>query len=218
MGDDNQVHPGAIIGHAPQDLSFDEATETFTKIGSRNAFRDHSTVHRATKEGEATTIGDDNLVMALSHIAHDCVVGNNVILVNNVCLAGHCVVQDRAILSGYVGLHQFVRVGRLALVVAHSGANKDMPPFFIYSGRPVAASGINKIGMRRAGISRESQKEVKEAYKILYRTEGLTIPAALEEIEAKTGCDEVKQLVEFIRNSKRGIPFGSKHVGGTDQE
>jgi UDP-N-acetylglucosamine acyltransferase len=212
LGDQNQVHPGAIVGHAPQDLSFDEATETFTKIGSRNAFRDLCQVHRATKEGAATTVGDDNMIMALSHVAHDCVIGNNVILVNQVCLAGHCVIEDRALLSGYVGLHQFVRIGRLAMVTSHSATNKDLPPFFMWGGRPATAYGVNRVGMRRAGVSREVLREIKESYKILYRTQGQTISDALAQIEEKYASDEVKELVAFIRNSKRGIPFGGKHV------
>jgi UDP-N-acetylglucosamine acyltransferase len=209
MGDGNHVHPGAVIGHVPQDLSFDPDTPTYTRIGHRNAFRDHCQIHRATREGEATVIGDDNMFMALSHVAHDCKVGSNVVLVNQASLPGHCEVADRVIMSGFTGIHQFCRIGRLAMISSLSVSNKDLPPFFIYGGRPALAEAVNRVGLRRAGVTREAQREIKEAYRILYRSD-LTIPEALDEIERGLGCDEVRELVEFCRTSKRGIAFGAK--------
>lgn len=207
LGNGNQVHPGAIVGHLPQDVSFDPQTETFTRIGDRNTFREHSQVHRATQPGAATVVGDDNLLMACSHIAHDCVVGNNVILVNQASLPGHCEVGDRVIMSGFTGIHQFCRIGRLALVSALSVSNKDLPPFFIYGGRPARAEQVNAIGLRRAGLEPAVRAEIKEAFRILYRSR-LTVPEATDRIAAELGSDEAKELVAFIRASKRGVVPG----------
>jgi UDP-N-acetylglucosamine acyltransferase len=209
LGDENQIHPGAIIGHVPQDLGFDPESSTYTRIGSRNAFREHCQIHRATKEGAATVIGDDNMFMALTHVAHDCVVGNNVVLVNQASLPGHCEVHDRVIMSGFTGMHQFCRIGRLAMVSALSVSNKDLPPFFIYGGRPALAESVNRVGLRRAGIDRAAQKEIKDAYRLLYRS-GLTIPEAVAAITKDLGCPEIQELLEFINTSKRGIAFGAK--------
>jgi UDP-N-acetylglucosamine acyltransferase len=174
-------------------------------------FREYCQIHRASKEGEATEIGDECMFMASSHVAHDCKVGNGVVLVNQACLPGHCEVADGVIMSGFTGIHQFCRIGRLAMMSALSVSNKDLPPFFIFGGRPALAESVNRIGLRRAGVSRDAQKEIKEAYRILYRSE-LTIVEATEQIEAGSKSDEAKELVAFIRSSKRGIAFGSKDV------
>lgn len=211
MGNKNEVHPYAVVGHLPQDVSFDPARETFTRIGDGNRFREHCSIHRATKEGQATVIGDAGYFMAGSHVAHDCTVGNRVILVNGASLTGHCVVQDGVIMSGFTGIHQFSRVGRLAIMSALSVTNKDLPPFFIFGGRPARAQGVNVVGLRRAGISRAVRMEIKRAYKILYR-EGRLLPEALAAIEAELRSDECRQLVEFVRASKRGIAS----VAGSD--
>lgn len=214
LGDANQIHPHAVIGHVPQDLGFDPATETFTRIGNRNVFREHCQVHRATQAGEATILGDENLMMACSHVAHDCVIGNNVVLVNQASIPGHCEVGDRVIMSGFTGIHQFCRIGRLAMVSALSVSNKDLPPFFIYGGRPALGEAVNRVGLRRAGISRESQKEIKEAYRLLYRS-GLSIREAVDQIEATLTSAEAQEIVTFVRTSKRGIAPGSLEVGDT---
>jgi len=211
LGDGNQVHPGAIIGHLPQDLGFDPATETFTRIGDRNVFREHCQVHRATKAGQATTVGNDNLIMAMAHIAHDCKVGNNVVMVNQASIPGHCELGDRALMSGFTGIHQFCRIGRLALVSALSVSNKDLPPFFIYGGRPAVAEQVNRVGLRRAGVSLAARNELKQAFRTLFRSE-LTIPEALDALEASAETEEVKELVAFCRESKRGIPKGAQRA------
>ncbi len=217
MGDENQVHMGAVIGHVPQDLSFDPATETFTRIGHRNAFREHCQVHRATRPGQATVIGDDNLFMALSHVAHDCRVGSRVVLVNQASLPGHCEVGDRVLMSGFTGIHQFCRIGRLAMVSALSVSNKDLPPFFTYGGRPAVAQSVNAVGLRRAGLSPEARRELKQAYRLLYRS-GLTVAEALEAIEASCASVEVAELVSFVRASKRGIAGGRPGRGGGEED
>jgi UDP-N-acetylglucosamine acyltransferase len=213
LGDGNQIHPGAIVGHLPQDVSFDPATETFTRIGDRNTFREYSQIHRATQPGAATVIGDDNLFMALSHVAHDCLLGNGIIMVNQASLPGHCEVGDKVIMSGFTGIHQFCRIGRLAMVSALSVSNKDLPPFFIYGGRPARAEAVNRIGLRRNGVGAEGRNKIKQAYKILYR-QGLTPTDALAKIEHEVDCPETRELVAFVRTSKRGIARGKREDRG----
>ena len=208
LGDGNQIHPNAVIGHLPQDLGFDPATVTYTRIGNRNTFREGSQVHRATKEGQATVVGDDNLFMALTHVAHDCRIGSRVVFVNQASVPGHCEVGDRVLMSGFTGIHQFCRIGRLAMVSALSVSNKDLPPFFIYGGRPALAESVNRVGLRRAGLSPAARQKIKEAYRILYRS-GLHTPEALARIEAEALCEETQELIDFVRASKRGIAPGT---------
>ena len=206
IGDDNQLHMGAVVGHLPQDVAF-KGGETFTKIGHRNTIREYVTIHRGTKDGTATTIGDDNFFMANAHIAHNCQVGSKVILVNLASLTGYCVIDDGAFLSGMVGLHQFTRVGRLSIISALSAVNKDVPPYMMCGGRPGVIQGLNVIGMRRAGFSAEVREDIKHAYKLLYRS-GLNVSRALEAIELAYPSEEVKHLVNFVRASERGICAG----------
>ena len=206
IGDDNQIHMGAVIGHIPQDLAF-AGTPTYTKIGNRNTIREYVTIHRGTKEGSSTVIGNDNFFMTGAHVAHNCQIGNEVILANLATLAGYCVVEDDAFLSGMVELHQFTRIGKLAMVSGLSAVNKDVPPFLLCGGRPAVIQGLNVIGMRRAGISATAREGIKRAYKLLYR-EGLNVPHALEAIEREHQAIEVKMLVEFVRSSERGICAG----------
>lgn len=212
LGDGNQVHPGAVIGHAPQDVSFDPATETFTRIGDGNTFREHCQVHRATQAGEATVVGDENLFMALSHVAHDCKVGSRVVLVNQASLPGHCEVGDRVVMSGFTGIHQFCRIGRLAMVSALSVSNKDLPPFFVFGGRPALAESVNVVGLRRAGLGREVREDLRRAYRILYRLD-LTLPEALTRVEEECRSAEAAELVAFCRASKRGVARGASEAG-----
>ncbi len=206
IGNDNQIHMGAVIGHLPQDLAF-QGGATLTTIGNRNTIREYVTIHRGTKEGTATAIGDDNFFMANAHVAHNCQVGNHVILVNLASLTGYCVVEDGALLSGIVGLHQFTRVGRLAMISALSAVNKDVPPYMLCGGRPAVIQGLNVVGLRRAGIPAPVREEIKHAYKLLYRS-GLNVPHAVETIERECQSEEVKHLVSFIKASERGICAG----------
>ena len=203
LGDHNVIHMQAVIGHEPQDLAY-QGQETFTKIGHKNVIREFVTIHRGTKEGTSTVIGDSNFLMAYCHIAHNCLLGNNIIMVNQASLTGHCVVEDRAFLSGMTGFHQFTRIGTLAMVSALTAINKDIPPFVICGGRPGVAQGINVVGMRRAGIGPETRMEIKNAYKLLYRS-GLNVSQALLEIKKSLKSPEVAHMVEFIEASKRGI-------------
>ncbi len=212
IGDNNEFHMNAIVGHSPQDLSYD-GESTFTKIGNRNKIREFVTIHRGTKEGSSTLLGDDNYIMAYCHIAHNCEIGNNVIMVNQASLTGHCIVEDKAFLSGMTGFHQFTRIGTLSMISALSAINKDIPPFMICGGRPAVVLGINVIGLRRAGIQASVRDEIKQAYKLLYRS-GLNITQALTAIKENYQSAEVKHLVEFIEKSERGICDGA----GTEVE
>lgn len=206
IGDDNQIHMGAVVGHLPQDLAF-KGGPTFTTIGHRNTIREYVTIHRGTKEDSATVIGDDNFFMANAHIAHNCQIGNHVILVNLASLTGYCVIEDGAFLSGIVGLHQFTRIGRLAMISALSAVNKDVPPYMLCGGRPAVIQGLNVVGLRRAGFPPAIRSEIKRAYKLLYRSD-LNVPHALGAIEKECNSHEVKHLVEFVRASERGICAG----------
>ncbi len=213
IGDDNQLHMGAVIGHVPQDLAFAGAS-TFTRIGHRNTIREYVTIHRGTKEGTATALGDDNFLMANAHLGHNCQVGSKVILVNLATLAGYCTVEDGALISGMVVVHQFVRIGKLAMISGLSAVNKDVPPFMLCGGRPAVIQGLNVVGMRRAGIAAPVREEIKRAYKLLYR-EGLNVAHAVEAIERECQTSEVKELLEVVKSSSRGICAG---IGSEEAE
>lgn len=208
MGDRNKVHMGAVLGHEPQDLDFSGAP-TYTVIGSENQFREYCTVHRGTDEGSSTVVGDRNFLMAYSHVAHNCTVGNGVILVNQASMAGHCEIQDNAQMSGLTVLHQFTRVGRLAFLSGLSGTNKDLPPFCIGYGRPAVVVSVNRVGLKRAGFTQEERSQIKEAYKMIYRTK-MILGQALDAIDAKFESGPVRELVTFCRDSKRGICLGQQ--------
>lgn len=211
LGDENVIHMNAVVGHEPQDLAY-KGEPTFTRIGSRNVIREFVTIHRGTKEGTATVIGNGNFLMAYCHIAHNCHLGDQIIMVNQASLTGHCVVEDRAFLSGMTGFHQFTRIGTLAMVSALSAFNKDIPPYVMCGGRPGVAQGLNVVGMRRAGISQAVRTEVKEAFRLLYRS-GLNTTQALEAIRKSFKSPEVAHFVKFIEESKRGIiDYGSDTI------
>jgi len=206
MGDENQFHMGAIIGHVPQDLAFTGAP-SFTKIGHRNIFREYVTIHRGTKEGSVTTVGDDNFLMAYAHLGHNCQVGNRAVFVNAATLAGYCQVGDGALISGMVVVHQFTRIGALAMISGLSAVNKDVPPYMLCGGRPAVIQGLNSVGLRRSGMPAPVREEIKRAYRLLYR-DGLSVPHAVEAIERECKSTELKLLVEFIKSSERGISAG----------
>ncbi|MBI3321600.1 MAG: acyl-ACP--UDP-N-acetylglucosamine O-acyltransferase [Candidatus Omnitrophica bacterium] len=206
VGDDNQIHMGAVIGHLPQDVAFSGAP-TCTTIGHRNIIREYVTIHRGTKAGSATVIGDENFLMANAHLGHNCRLGNRVTMVNLATLAGYCTVEDGALISGMVVVHQLTRIGALAIISGLSAVNKDVPPYLLCVGRPAVIRGLNVVGLRRAGIAAPVRDEIKRAYKILYR-EGLSVLHALEAIERECRSPEVSRLVAFVRESKRGICAG----------
>lgn len=213
IGSNNQIHMGAVIGHEPQDLAY-KGQETFTRIGDRNVIREYATIHRGTKEGSATVIGNDNFLMAQTHIAHNCVIGNKVIMVNMASLTGYCVAEDGAFLSGMTGFHQFTRIGRYAIISALSVTNRDVPPYVICGGRPSYVLGINIVGLRRAGFSAEERNNIKAAFKLLYRS-GLNVTQALDAIQKQLSGPAIEHFVNFIRTAKRGIANYKDHVEET---
>jgi UDP-N-acetylglucosamine acyltransferase len=203
LGRNNQVFSGAVIGEQPQHVKY-KGELTRTEIGDNNIFRENVTVHRGTTATGVTRIGSNNFLMAGAHVAHDCVVGNNCILANGALMGGHCILEDNVFLSGNCAIHQFVRVGRLALLSGVSAATKDIPPF-IMEQRVNVVVGVNVVGMRRAGIPHAHIDAVRQAFHHLYREE-LTVPAALARIEEQfPDVPEVMELVTFIRKSSRGI-------------
>lgn len=203
MGCNNTVFSYAVLGEAPQHLKY-KGEPTRVEIGNNNIFREAVTVHRGTTESWMTRIGNNNFLMANAHVAHDCVIGNNCLLANGSMVGGHCVLEDFVFLSGNAAVHQFVRIGRLALLSGLSGASKDLPPFIIQQGINIVM-GVNVIGMRRAGIKTASIDAVRKAYHILFRQEHV-LPHAMMLVEKQMGdVAEVKELLQFIRSSHRGI-------------
>ncbi len=203
MGCHNQVFSHAVLGEQPQHTKYG-GEPTRVEIGDNNIFREGVTVHRGTTATWTTRIGNHNFLMANAHVAHDCVVGNNCILANGSLLGGHCVLEDNVFLSGNSAVHQFVRVGRLALLSGCSGSTKDIPPFIIQQ-RINVVVGVNVVGMRRAGIPTANIDVVRRAFHLLYR-EGYAVPEALARIDAEVSqVPEVVELVSFIRASTRGI-------------
>lgn len=202
IGEGTVIHPGAVIGGEPQDYSY-KGGETFTRIGKNNIIREYVTIHRGTEEGSATVVGDNNFLMVQSHLGHNCRIENEVTIANGALLAGHVEVEKGAFISGNVVFHQFCRVGRYAMIGGFTGVNKDVPPYMLVRG-PSVIRGINLVGLRRAGFSREVIKEIKEAYRLLF-TAGRTTREAAEKIRENLKSGEIEHLVSFVEASKRGI-------------
>ncbi|MFO0952279.1 MAG: acyl-ACP--UDP-N-acetylglucosamine O-acyltransferase [Isosphaeraceae bacterium] len=204
MGADNFVGHGAVLGKSPQHKGY-RGEPTSLRIGDRNVFREHVTVHRGTVQGNGETwIGDGNLFMIGSHLGHDCRVGSGCTLVNGALVAGHVTLEDHCILSGHSALQQRVRVGRLAMLGGLGSSSKDIPPFVLQQGYN-CVSGLNVIGLRRAGMSNETIAALREAYRILYK-EGRTQRSALDRICEDLGTvPEVVEFVNFVRESSLGI-------------
>ena len=204
IGENNFFYPYSAIGHRSQDLKYTREP-TYLEIGDDNTFREFATVHRATSPDCHTRIGHRGNFLAYSHIAHDCIVGNDVIFSNNGSLAGHVIVEDFVIVGAFSAVHQFCRVGRNAMVGACSKIVQDIPPFMIGDGNPAAIRGINKVGLERCGFEKETIQELKEAYRILYRSD-LNTGQALQRIkESLRDLDEVRHITDFIQASERGI-------------
>ena len=204
LGDGNEIYPFACLGLKTQDLKW-KGGVTRTRIGHRNTFREHVTVHSATSDGGETVIGSDNNLLAYTHVAHDVRMGDRIVMSNVATLAGHVVVEDRAIVGGLAAVHQFCRVGRLSIIGGCSKVVQDVPPFMMVDGNPGQTRTINKVGLERHGVSEEAQGALKQAYKLIFRSD-LTIPNALARIEAELPpLPEVLHLVEFARRSERGL-------------
>ena len=204
IGRDCQIHHSACVGGAPQDLKF-KGEKTFVYIGDNTIIREFVTINRATGEGEETRVGSNCLIMATAHIAHNCQVGNNVNIANASGIAGHVVIEDRAIISGMSGVHQFVKIGRNAMIGGASKVVQDVPPFVIADGRPARVCGLNSVGLARAGLSEETRRNLKKAYRMLYRS-GMKLTDAIAAMEQELDSSEaVDHLLRFLRNVDRGI-------------
>ncbi len=204
LGEKCIVYPFASLGTRTQDLKF-KGGNPRVEIGARTTIREYVTVNQATFDGDATKVGSDCLLMAYCHIAHDCIVGNRVIIANSVGLSGHIIIEDQAILGGITGIHQFVKIGRLAMIGGCSRVVKDVPPFMLAEGNPFEVQTVNSVGMERAGIGAEAQAAVKQIFKILYRS-NLNTKQALEKIRAEIKTSpEVEHVIRFIESSERGI-------------
>jgi UDP-N-acetylglucosamine acyltransferase len=204
IGCDTTIYPFASIGASSQDRkAHDEIA--FTTIGDRTTIREYVSIHRATGEGQTTSVGDDCLLLAYVHIAHNCVIGNYVTMSNLAQLAGHVTVEDYAGLGGMAGVHQFARVGRYAFVGGYSKIVKDVPPYFLAEGNPAEVRGLNAEGLRRHKLSREALAELKEAYKTIYRSDR-NLSQAIDVLRETVTTDEGRALLAFLEtDSDRGI-------------
>lgn len=204
IGAECTIFPFASIGAQTQDLKY-KGEETFVEIGDCTTLREYVTVNSGTNEGDVTRVGCRCHIMAYSHVAHQCVVGNDVIISNAGTMGGHVVIEDFAVIGGLCGIHQFVRIGRMSFIGGCSKATQDIPPYMLADGNPVTIRGINAVGLQRRNVSRETRKILKDAFKILYR-QHLSADQALEKIKTSLpACPEIEHLTTFISSSERGI-------------
>lgn len=205
IGKENRIYQFASIGEDPQDKKYaDEVTHL--NIGDRNVIREFATMHRGTLQDQGVTqIGSDNLFMAYTHVAHDCIIGNHVTMANGASLAGHVHLCDHAILGGFTLVHQFTQIGQFSFSAMGSAITQDIPPFVMVGGRPTRPHGINSVGMERNGVTPEAIRQIRKAYKILYKM-NFKLEDSIEEMEGMAGdSDELSSMVSFLRNVTRGI-------------
>jgi len=204
LGRNVKIGVGSVLGSDPQDLKF-KGERTTVEIGDNTVVREYSTINRGTSQSFKTSVGPNSFVMSYVHLAHDCHVGEGVVLANMVQLAGHVTVEDRVILSGVTAVHQFTRIGRNSIVGGCSRVSKDVPPFVKAVGNPMKLYGLNSVGLRRNGFSPDTILELKRAYRLLFRSE-LNLAQAIERVTAEVEqIPEVKQLVQFVESSQRGV-------------
>lgn len=204
IGKNVRIFTGAVLGTAPQDLKFG-GEETTLEIGDGTTIREYATLNRGTRESWITRVGKNCLIMAYAHVAHDCHIGDNVILANAVNLAGHVTIEDWASLGGMVPVHQFIRIGAHAFVGGGYRVVKDVPPFILVMGEPLQYGGINLVGLRRRGFSRDQLAIIKKTYRILYQSK-LNVYQAIERIKAEVDqTEDVLKIIEFVEKSERGI-------------
>ncbi|MFA4854618.1 MAG: acyl-ACP--UDP-N-acetylglucosamine O-acyltransferase [Candidatus Omnitrophota bacterium] len=204
IGKGCEIFTGVVVGSRPQDLKF-KGEKVFLEIGNNNIIREYCTLNPGTQEGSKTLIGDNNLLMAYSHIAHDCRVGNGCVLANNSTLAGHVTIEDKAVIGGIVAIHQFVRIGMLSIIGGCSKVVQDIPPFSTCDGHPARLYGLNLTGLRRKGVSQDSIKQIGQAFKIFFNS-GLSVKHALERVEKELQkTEEISYLVNFAKSSERGL-------------
>ncbi|MHB2019754.1 MAG: acyl-ACP--UDP-N-acetylglucosamine O-acyltransferase [Candidatus Xenobia bacterium] len=212
IGRNCQIYPGACLGMAPQDLRY-KGERSFTHIGDNNVIREYVTIHRAYEKDGVTRVGSGNLIMAYVHVAHNCVLGNDITIANLVTMAGHVEIEDQAVIGGMAGIHQFVRIGRLAMVGGLSRVTKDIPPFAIIAGQPARIYGLNTRGMKRRQVSLEARHELKASYRLLTQS-GLPLPSAVQAIaEQGMHSEEVAHLLAFLAvRSRMGVLFKTSRV------
>jgi UDP-N-acetylglucosamine acyltransferase len=203
LGADNQISAGTVLGTDPLDKNF-SGERSYLKIGSGNRIREHYTISRGTEPESTTEIGDNNYVMTSGHIAHNCRLGSNIVVCSCALVAGYVEIEDQAFISGGVVIHQFSKIGRLAMIGGNTRVNKDAAPYFLYSEFNITPRGLNLVGLRRAGFSAADIAALKNAYRLLFR-EGRPLEDALQRIEEETPTEHTRHLVEFIRSSRRGI-------------
>jgi UDP-N-acetylglucosamine acyltransferase len=203
LGERNEVSAGTVLGTDPLDKHFSGA-RSYLRIGNGNRIREHYTISRGTAPESVTAIGDGNYIMTSGHIAHNCKIGNNSVVASCALIAGYVEVEDEAFISGGVVVHQYSKIGRLAMIGGNTRINSDVPPFFLYAGYNVQAKGLNVVGLKRAGYKASDLSVLKKAYHLLYRS-GLKLEDALAKIESELPTPETLHLVEFIRRSERGI-------------
>src|SRR5271166_3717059 len=203
LGERNEISAGTVLGTDPLDKHF-TGERSYLRIGSGNIIREHYTISRGTQPESVTEIGDGNYIMTSGHIAHNCVIGNNCVIASCALVAGHVHVEDQAFISGGVVIHQYSKIGRLAMIGGNSRVNLDVPPFFLYTDFNARPNGLNVVGLKRAGFSSEEIAALKRAYRILYRS-GLKLKDALVRIAAELDTEHTRHLVKFIQSSQRGI-------------
>ena len=203
LGEHNEISAGTVLGTDPLDKNF-TGDRSYLTIGNGNKIREHYTISRGTKPESITLIGDGNYIMTSGHIAHNCKIGNNTVIASCALVAGYVEIEDQAFISGGVVIHQFSKIGRLAMIGGNSRVNSDVPPYFLYTEFNVAPKGLNIVGLKRAGMTTSQIAALKSAYRLLYRS-GLKLKEALTRIETELSTPETLHLVEFIRNSQRGI-------------
>ncbi len=215
VGIRNEISAGTVLGTDPLDKSF-TGQRSYLVIGDDNKIREHYTISRGTKPESTTHIGNKNYVMTTGHIAHNCIIGDNTVIASSALIAGYAEIESNAFISGGVVVHQFSRVGRFAMVGGNTRVNSDLPPYFLYSEFHATPKGLNLVGLRRAGFSVTDIHELKSAYRILYRS-GLKLSEAVERIETELDGEHTRNLVAFIRVSKRGICRESKRTFETEK-
>jgi UDP-N-acetylglucosamine acyltransferase len=203
LGERNEISAGTVLGTDPLDKNFSGA-RSYLKIGNGNKIREHYTISRGTAPESETFIGDGNYIMTSGHIAHNCKIGDNTVIASCALIAGYVEVENQAFISGGVVIHQFSKIGRLAMIGGNSRVNLDVPPYFLYSDFNVSPKGLNIVGLRRAGFTAHEVRALKHAYKLLYKS-GLKLEEALSRIEAESPTEHTQHLAAFIRSSKRGI-------------
>lgn len=214
-GENNTFGYGCVVGTPPQDFAFDPACPSGVRIGSGNIFREHVTIHRGTKEGTFTEVGDGCYLMVNAHMGHNSKLANRVVMANDVLLAGYVEIADGAIIAGGAMLHQFMRVGTLAMVRGGARVGKDVPPY-TFAETKNQLLGINSIGLRRAGLSADARTEIRRAYKLAFRS-GLNVSQALAKSREETWGPEAALFFDFIASSKRGVCTANRMVGASAQ-